>query len=142
MLNCVIMNKNIKGVHMKPLKNILKNACVYTVIISFLFAFVGLFALDKNASIPIGQFFIIMLFGLFISLGQCVLNFNKVKPFIRYLIHFSILYISFICTFYLTGKITTKGASGFLVSTILFVFAYLFVILLRYLTTIVCKKQK
>ena len=126
----------------KQIKDILTNACIYTVIITFIFAFVGLFALDKNASIPIGQFMIIMLFGFFISLAQCILKITRIKPFARQLIHFVVLYIAFICTFYLTGKITTKGASGFLVSTILYIFAYLLIVFLKYLTTIVCKMKK
>ena len=64
---------------MKQAKEILKDACVYTVIITFLFSVIGLFAVDKNASIPLGQFLIIALFGLFISLAGLVLKFEEIK---------------------------------------------------------------
>ncbi len=127
---------------MKHIKSILKEACVYTVIITFLFAFVGLFTLEKNASIPLGQFLIIMLFGLLISLAQCILKLDKLKLTYRYLIHFLVLYTSFMCTFYLTGKVTAKGASGFLICTVIFILCYFFILFLRYLTTTVYKKFK
>ena len=126
---------------MQTLKNVLKDTCIYTVIITLIFAIVGLFTLDKEASIPLTQFLLIILFGLFIATGKLVLHCDKWKSSIRYLVHFLMLYISFICTFYLTGKVTTKGAAGFFVTTILFIFSYTFIMFLRYLTRIVYNKH-
>ena len=118
---------------MKNLKETIKNACVYTVIITFLFAFIGLFTFDSNASIPLSQFFILMLFGLIIAFAQNIMKVTKLKSSTRYSIHFLTLYVSFMVVFYFTGKITTKGPSGFFVVTVLFALAYFTVILIRYI---------
>ena len=73
---------------MKNLKETLKNACVYTVIITFFFAFVGLFTFEQGASIPLGQYFILMLFGFIIACAQHITEIKKFKPSTRYIIHF------------------------------------------------------
>ena len=73
-----------------------------------------------------------MLFGFIIACAQHITEIKKFKPSTRYIIHFLTLYVSFMTIFYFTGKITTKGPSGFFVVTVLFALVYLMIILIRY----------
>ena len=108
---------------MKSVINVFTRGCVYAVLLAIIVCLFGLGA-SVEPSIPITQFLLILFIGEVISLSQEIFRIHALRPFLRLLIHFITLLVSFLILFLVTDKITTGGAGGIFIFVTLFTLIY------------------
>ena len=109
---------------MKILKSVLVAGCAYSVaIIALFFAFAAI-SNFTDASIGVGRFFLILLFGQVISLAGYILKNTDWHLFIRYALHYLSLFAAFAVIFIVNGNITARGGSAIFSALVVFTFFY------------------
>ena len=107
---------------MKKIYDILSRACVYTVLMTILICTVGLLS-NGSPYLPVGQFLILTLIGIVLSLAQLIFRVQAISMPLRILIHYFTLLSSLLFLFSLTGK-TTGTPAGYFVSGVLISIVY------------------
>ncbi len=119
---------------MKRLKEIFTRGCVYTVAITFLICLFSL-GMEGTPSVPVGQFLLLTVIGMLLSLTQNVFLLKNIRLIYRILIHYSVILVLFELLFFITGKVTTGGPGGIFVSatvlTILYAIAFVSIYFLQ-----------
>ncbi len=105
---------------MKKIKNILVNACVYTVVL--LAVFFLFIAIDSgaNSAITLSSFASIFCIGCIVSLSNLLFAIKKLRYPLRVTVHFFALLASLFALLMATGFLAGKTASSYIV----LVFAY------------------
>lgn len=90
---------------MKTIKNIVFRGSFYAVLIAAALCFFAMADGRYDASLSIGQFFLIVLFGVIGSAAQQIFLCDAMPRVHRYLIHYAVLLLSFFILSIATGKI-------------------------------------
>jgi len=117
---------------MKKIEAVFLSGCAYAIaIIALFFGFAAISNLAE-ARIGVGQFFLILLFGQIISIAGYILKNASWHIFIRYALHYLVLFLAFCIIFIVNGNINSKGGSAIFSAAIIFTFFYALVFLLIY----------
>lgn len=108
---------------MKYFKELFTRGCVYTVAITFMICLFGL-GVEGTPSVPIGQFLLLTVIGMLLSLTQNVFLLKNIRLIYRILIHYFVILVLFELLFVFTGKVTTGGPTGIFVSATVLTLLY------------------
>lgn len=117
---------------MKPIEKFLYHAAVYTVTISILFFIFARMSSVNELSISFSKYLTIFALSLVISGAEFILTLDKLPRYLRHIIHYIVLAISFSIVF-LTVR-TSSGEFQFRAAT---VFAALIIFSIMYIVAIV-----
>ena len=117
---------------MKRIESILLAGCAYTVAIVALFFCFAAISSFTEARIGFGQFFTILLFGQIISVAGYILKNAKWNLFLRYALHYSVLFLAFIIIFVINGNVNSSGAAAIFSAIMIFTFFYAIILLLAF----------
>ena len=115
---------------MKKFESIFLAGCAYAVAIVALFFGFAAISEFTEASIGVGQFFLILLFGQVISAAGYILKNASWHIFIRYALHYLSLFAAFCIIFIVNGNIKASGGSAIFSAAIIFTFFYALVFFL------------
>ena len=118
---------------MKRIESILLVGCAYTVAIVALFFGFAAVSNFTEVKIGVGQFFLILMFGQIISLASYILKNTSWHLFIRYALHYFILFLAFCIVFIINGNITSKGGGAIFSAAVIFTFFYALFLLLIFI---------
>lgn len=109
---------------MKKIENIIKSACVLTVLILTAFY---LFAIATGYSTPLidfGTFVLILMFGIIISAANLILGISSLKLAVRIAIHYLTLLVAFTVIFAVNGNLGGGNVGAVTAAIIVFSFLY------------------
>ena len=109
---------------MKKIEKILLGGCAYAIVISLIFFLFALISNLTDAKIGIANFFIILFFGMLISVAGFILENASFNKFLRFLLHYFSLFFAFAVVFILNGEISKKGAAAIFSAIVVFTFFY------------------
>ena len=118
---------------MRIIEKLLLKSCAYSVLIVTLFFLFTMVTSFTEAAIRLGTFFLILLFGLLISLSDLILKIEKLHKMLRLLIHYSVLLVAFIVIFIISGNISASGAGAVFSAVFIFTVLYAVISLIVYL---------
>ena len=109
---------------MKRLEKLLYHTCTLSVLISLLILIVNIGAGVKTPSIPAARYFVILLFSVIISITNMIFEVKTLKAYIKFPIHFAVLFLAFYIVFVNGGAFKVDSAADFMVVFIAFAFFY------------------
>ena len=118
---------------MKDLSKIISKACIYTVIMSFLFYIFAVLNSFSNTSLPASKYLIIFIFALIIATTNFYAEKFKLKVFWKELIRFIIIFSAFLIIFISSQS---AGQRNVFIMVVLFIFFYFTIILLSKLVKV------
>ena len=117
---------------MKKIESVILAGCAYSMaIIALFFSFAAISSFSE-VKLGVGQFFIILLFGQLISVAGFILKNASWHIFIRYALHYLILFLAFCIIFIVNGNIKASGGGAILSAAVIFTFFYAIILLLVY----------
>lgn len=118
---------------MKTIEKILLQSCFYTVLITLLFFSFVTLSDFADPKISFTYFLVIFLFGMAIALAGMIFEYKKIHVFLRLIIHYTVLLITFSVVFINLGNISVQSASAVFVAILLFTFLYIVIALMSWL---------
>ena len=109
---------------MNKVLNILRRGAVYTTCIMtvfYLFSFILPLTLP---AISARYFFLMLGFGMAFSLSLEIFSVKKLKPSVKYAIHYVSLVLCFIALYLLSGNYAQRGGRSLFVASVLFTVGY------------------
>lgn len=128
---------------MKPTEKFIYHAAVYTVSISLLFFIFARFLDIDELTISLSRYFTIFALSLVISGAEFILTLDKLPRYLRHIIHYAVLAISFLVIF-LTVR-TSSGEFQFRAATVfaaLIIFSFLYFVFTVLFHTIIKPHSK
>ena len=110
---------------MKRLEKLLYHTCTLSVLISLLILIVNIIAGVKSPSIAASRYFIILLFSIIISITNMIFEIKALKAYVKFPIHFAVLFLAFYIVFANGGAFKVDSAADFMVVFIAFAFFYI-----------------
>ncbi len=110
---------------MKRLEKLLYHTCTFAVLISLLFLIFTLIGTGaKDISIGATRYFVILLFSLIITISNMIFEVNALKIYIKFPIHFAVLFFAFFMIFASGSAFTVDSAADFMVVFLVFLILY------------------
>ncbi len=109
---------------MKRLEKLLYHTCTLSVLISLLILIGNIIAGVKSPSIAASRYFVILLFSLIISITNMIFEIKSLKAYIKFPVHFAVLFLAFYVVFANGGAFKVDSAKDFMVVFIAFAFFY------------------
>ena len=109
---------------MKFIENLVMKACAYTVLILSLFYLFGTLSNFSAAYINFPTFLIVFAFGIVIAIAGLLLNLKKLKKWLRILLHYTLLLMTFCVVFIIRGNLSAGGSSTIFSAIIIFTALY------------------
>lgn len=127
---------------MKKIKDILLNACAYTVILLTVFFLFIVASGSANLALTFSSYIAILAIGCVISLSSLVFGIRKLIYPLRLLIHFFVLLASLFALLFSTGFLANKTPSSYIVLIFAYAIVYALIWLVRYLIKRVVSKLR
>ena len=112
---------------MRKIEKLFLTGCGYSVLILSLFYIFAAITEFVNPAIKPGQFVLILLFGMIISLAELLYDILKVKKVFKCLIHYAVLFVAFFMIFVISGNIISTKAAGVFIAVVVYTFFYFFI---------------
>ena len=109
---------------MKRLEKLLYHACTFTVLISVMILIINAISGFNNPSIGFTRYLVILLFSLVISISNMIFEVKTLKPYLKFPLHFAVLFLAFYMTFANGTTFNVDSAADFMVVFIAFAFFY------------------
>ena len=109
---------------MKRLEKLLYHTCTFSVLISVMVLTINAFSGFKNPSISFTGYLVILLFSLAIAISNMIFEIKSLKPYVKFPIHFAVLFFAFYMTFANGSTFNVNSAADFMVVFIAFAFFY------------------
>ena len=101
---------------MKRLEKLLYHTCTFAVLMSLLFLIFTLIGTGgKDLSIAASRYFVILLFSLIISITNMIFEIKTLKAYVKFPIHFAVLFFAFYMIFANKGTFNVDSAADFMV---------------------------
>ena len=117
---------------MKKLEGILLKGCGFSILILLMFYLFAVSTNYRTTAIDFPTFSIILGFGFLISLATLILGIKSISAFVRILIHYATLLVSFFVIFALSGNIDLSSSAKVFAAISLFTAVYAIISLMAY----------
>ena len=109
---------------MRRINKLFLTGCGYTVLILTLFYLYAAISGFVSPAIAPGQYALILISGLVISLAEFMYEQLNVKKTLKCIIHYGVLLVAFCLIFIISGKISMQRPAAIFVAIVLFTFMY------------------
>ena len=110
---------------MKRLEKLLYHTCTFAVLTSLLFLIFTIIGTGgRDVSISASRYFVIILFSLIISIANMIFEIGALKAYVKFPIHFAVLFSAFFMIFANKGAFNVDSAADFMVVFFVFLFLY------------------
>lgn len=127
---------------MRRILHLIEIGSLYTVLITSLFMLFSALSGLSSPAITAGRFFIILGFGMLLSVAGLLFDVKNIPYFVKIILHYAVSLVAFILLFVVIGNLAARGiATIFAVSVFFTVLYFLLFFLLRLFSRLLAKES-
>ncbi len=126
---------------MRRVFRLIETGALYTVLITSLFMLFSALSGLSSPAITAGRFFIILGFGMLLSVTGLLFEVKNLPYFVKLILHYAVALVAFILLFVVIGNLATRGVATVFAVSVFFTALYFLVFFLVRLVSRLLEKH-